>query len=471
MYSPPDIRHRPAGPVSIDRDAARDRQPLSGIGPVIRKDAPLIRVIAVLSDCYLLVIAALFVYTFVDRTASITPFWKALDAAVFISLSLAGLYIFGLYERAERMRPLESLYRAFKGFALAAAASLAVFYALGQDGLGGAPVILLGALSWLAVGLWHGLGQEVLHYYAASRPVMIIADDGEEARELARGLADGANPAYRLAGRLAPGTLAAEARQPVARSPGLVAVSESMFSREGGSRMAQLSGSGREVIRLSYLYEIVLGRFPLSQAVLLPALKRRQGVMYRFASRALDLTVSLAGLLFMLLILAPVAAAVKLSSPGPVFYRQERIGRQGKRFRLIKFRTMRMNPESGAPRWPFADERRITRVGRFLRRTHLDEVPQFLNVLKGDLALVGPRTERPEVEELIKRQLPFFSLRHMARPGITGWAQVMGGYPCGLDDMREKLQHDLFYIKNRCFFLDLVILVKTARAVFQLNGR
>lgn len=451
--------------------------------PVIRKDAPLIRVIGILSDGYLLVIAALVVYTLFDeRLAATTPFFKTLDAAVFIFLTLASLYIFGLYEQMGSVRPLEILYRTIKSVALAALLSLAVFYILGQEGLWGEPIILMGALSWVAVSLWHGLGYEVLRYYVTPSAVLIVGDAGEEAGELARGLDHGANPAYRLAGQLSPGELdvAVEGRGEDALEHdlaeldgGMVAVSDDLYSHAAGHDrlLERLSGPGREVVRLPYLYEIVLGRFPLSQAAFLPALKRRRSVLYRSASRTLDLAVSLAGILFMMLILAPVAVAVKLSSPGPLFFRQARTGRQGRVFWLTKFRTMRMSPDGEAARWPFADERRITPVGRFLRRTHLDEVPQFLNVLKGDLALVGPRPERPEVEKLISRKLPFFSLRHMARPGITGWAQVMGGYPCGLSDMKEKLQYDLFYIKNRCFFLDLVILLKTVKAVFQLNGR
>lgn len=479
MRAPENIDYRPGGPRDYP-PVSGGRFAFSGLIPVIRKDAPLIRVIGVLSDGYLLAIVALVVYALFDPgLAEVTPLWKTVDAALFILVSLVSLYVFGLYEQAEQMRPLEILYRTLKSFVFATLIAFAVYYILGQDGLRGAPILLMSLFSFAAVSLWHGFGQGVLGFYAVPRPVLIVAGAGEEADELARELAGGAHPAYRLAGQVAldapalSGETAELVQQVAELKSGLIAIPESINGHEagGGLLLERISGPGREFVRISNLYEIVLGRVPLSQAVFLPALKRRRGTFYRLASRALDLTVSLAGILFMALILAPVAVAVKLSSPGPVFFRQERIGRQGKIFRLIKFRTMRIDPEGETVRLPVADDRRVTPAGRLLRRTHLDEVPQFINVLQGDLALVGPRPERPEVEELIRKKLPFFSLRHMARPGLTGWAQVMGGYPAGLEDMREKLQYDLFYIKNRCFFLDLVILFKTVKAVFQLKGR
>jgi exopolysaccharide biosynthesis polyprenyl glycosylphosphotransferase len=185
----------------------------------------------------------------------------------------------------------------------------------------------------------------------------------------------------------------------------------------------------------------------------------------------LNFSVALVGLLLALPLLPFIVLAVKLSSAGPALYRQKRVGRGGKIFDCYKFRTMRQDAEAdtGAT-WATDDDPRITRVGKFLRTSRLDEIPQLWCVLKGDMHFVGPRPERPEFVEWLSREIPYYGVRHMVRPGITGWAQVKYKYGNTLEDAREKLQYDLFYLKNASPALDLWIMFQTIKIVLLGRG-
>ncbi len=190
------------------------------------------------------------------------------------------------------------------------------------------------------------------------------------------------------------------------------------------------------------------------------------------AKRLFDLLVGLAGLVVLALVAPVIALANTFLSPGPLFYRQERVGKGGRRFWVFKFRSMVPAAESecGAV-WAAANDCRITSVGRMLRKTRLDELPQFWNVLKGDMSLVGPRPERPEFVADLVRLVPFYQARHAVRPGITGWAQVRYPYGSSVEDALAKLQYDLYYIRRQSIYLELSIMVKTVRVMLGLQGR
>jgi sugar transferase (PEP-CTERM system associated) len=191
----------------------------------------------------------------------------------------------------------------------------------------------------------------------------------------------------------------------------------------------------------------------------------------RMMRRALNFTAALVGLIFALPILPLVALAVKLSSPGPILYHQKRVGRGGAVFYCYKFRTMRKDAEAdtGAT-WAMDNDPRITKVGKFLRSSRLDEIPQLWCVLKGDMHFVGPRPERPEFVESLSKDIPYYGVRHTVRPGITGWAQVQYKYGNTVEDAREKLQYDLFYIKNASVGLDFWIVFQTVKIVLLGRG-
>jgi sugar transferase (PEP-CTERM system associated) len=193
--------------------------------------------------------------------------------------------------------------------------------------------------------------------------------------------------------------------------------------------------------------------------------------VFRLVRRVLNFTVALVALVLTLPLLPLVALAIRLDSPGPVLYRQKRVGRGGASFFCYKFRTMRPDAEadSGAT-WAQDSDPRITRFGKFLRTSRLDEIPQLWCVLKGDMHFVGPRPERPEFVEWLSKEIPYYGVRHIVRPGITGWAQVRYKYGNTLDDAREKLQYDLFYIKNASLGLDLLIWLQTVKIVLLGRG-
>jgi sugar transferase (PEP-CTERM system associated) len=186
--------------------------------------------------------------------------------------------------------------------------------------------------------------------------------------------------------------------------------------------------------------------------------------------RLISILVALACLLLCLPLIPLIVLAIKLTSPGPVLYRQRRVGRNGVAFTCYKFRTMRADAEADTgPTWASDDDPRITRLGRFLRRARLDEIPQLWNVLRGDMGFVGPRPERPEFVEWLNDEIPYYHLRHIIRPGITGWAQISYRYGNSVEDAKEKLQFDLYYIKNLSLGLDLLIIFQTIKIV--LFGR
>jgi exopolysaccharide biosynthesis polyprenyl glycosylphosphotransferase len=187
--------------------------------------------------------------------------------------------------------------------------------------------------------------------------------------------------------------------------------------------------------------------------------------------RLADVVIGIAMLALTVPAMAVAALAIKLDSPGPVFYRQQRAGRFGKPFTIFKFRSMRVNAEAGGkPRWAQTQDPRITRVGHFLRACRMDELPQLANIIRGDMSLVGPRPERPHFVEQLAQAIPFYPQRAYVKPGLTGWAQVNYPYGASVEDAREKLAYDLFYVKHRSVWLDLVILLSTIRVVLFRDG-
>ena len=190
----------------------------------------------------------------------------------------------------------------------------------------------------------------------------------------------------------------------------------------------------------------------------------------RFMKRAFDIVVSAAFLLVMLPVMLMTALAIKLDSPGGVFYSQKRVGLGGKVFEVLKFRSMRNDAEKNGAVWAQKGDARVTRVGKFIRKTRIDEIPQILNVLRGEMSFVGPRPERPDFMDELEREVPYYSERHRVKPGITGWAQINYPYGATIEDARNKHSFDLYYLKNVGLFLDLVILIQTVRVVLFGEG-
>lgn len=202
-----------------------------------------------------------------------------------------------------------------------------------------------------------------------------------------------------------------------------------------------------------------------------PFSRSNQNTLYLFFHRTFDIVFSVLGLLFGLCIMPFIAIGNLIANKGPLFYFQERVGQNGKLFQIVKLRSMIVNAEAGGAKWAQKNDSRITKFGMFLRRSRLDEIPQFINVLRGDMSIIGPRPERPFFVNELSRIIPFYETRHIVKPGLTGWAQVNTRYGSSVDDSLTKLQYDLFYIKHRSVFLDLNIIVKTLSTILYYRGQ
>ncbi len=198
--------------------------------------------------------------------------------------------------------------------------------------------------------------------------------------------------------------------------------------------------------------------------------KSQENRLYIYAHRLLNLGISLIGLLFLIVMLPIIIICNIIGNRGSLFYYQKRVGKGGKIFKIVKLRSMVPNAENGKPIWATKNDKRITRFGKFLRKTRMDEVPQFFNVLKGDMSLIGPRPERPEFVEELSNKFPFYATRHVIRPGLTGWAQVEYPYAMTKEEQMTKLRYDLFYIKERNLLLDLKIVLKTISTILFFRG-
>jgi len=235
-------------------------------------------------------------------------------------------------------------------------------------------------------------------------------------------------------------------------------------------------GLGLEIVAMPVLYEQLTGRVPVEHVgdnwyVAMPVEHRGTGTIWPMVKRLMDIVLALTGLLVLGLATPVIALAIHLDCPGPIFYSQERVGKGGRLFRAYKFRSMVPDAEQEGAVWAKENDKRVTRVGRFLRRTHIDESPQFLNILKGEMSAVGPRPERPEFVAELAQEIPFFRVRHAVRPGMAGWALVKHGYGGSREATLLKLQYDLYYIKHQSLWLDVVILLKTVSDSFALKGR
>ena len=230
----------------------------------------------------------------------------------------------------------------------------------------------------------------------------------------------------------------------------------------------ELLASGIQVLDLSSFYELVFRKIPLRETDEAWFLENHigQGKFYDDLKRGMEVISAV----FLSIVLSPllivIAILVRITSRGPSIYRQARIGEQEKPFTLFKFRTMKADAERGGAQWAQPNDARSTPIGRFLRYAHLDELPQLANILKGDLSFVGPRPERPEFVTLLEEKVPHYKIRHLVRPGITGWAQINYRYGASVEDAEEKLQYDIYYLKNRSLILDVAIILKTIKSFF-----
>jgi exopolysaccharide biosynthesis polyprenyl glycosylphosphotransferase len=255
-------------------------------------------------------------------------------------------------------------------------------------------------------------------------------------------------------------------------APQLVVVADEDCRARALDRLIEVGHLDFAAVDLPEFYEYVFGRLPVSSISsewFMSILHLYRRPYSQFAKRAFD--VLLAGLALLLVApLLPLIALVVRRTPGPVVYRQTRLGEGGRPFTIYKFRTMRQDAEKRGAVWAAVDDPRVTPAGRFLRASRLDELPQLWNVLRGDMSIVGPRPERPEFVSRLRSEVPFFLRRHIVKPGITGWAQIHRGYTADTAGTGDKLSYDLWYLRHRSLVVDLAICMRTATTLLTRSG-
>jgi sugar transferase (PEP-CTERM system associated) len=363
-----------------------------------------------------------------------------------------------------------------------------IFHFRSQYMFGGWMLVLaLVLFGWLQLG-WHYLCYLSSRFPAFARRVLVLGT-GPLARQIG-GLITAESQNYVLSGYVdctsesldfAPAALpdSAEPLYERARNSRAHKIVVSLSERRGIFPLQEVltcKFSGIEVVDAPSFYEQMTGKLLLENITpswFIFSQGFKVTFVLRIMKRAIDIVCSLLILLVVLPLLPFVVLMIKLDSAGPVLFRQERVGAREKNFTLYKFRTMGADAEKGTGAvWAAKDDPRITRVGAFLRKTRIDEIPQLFNVLGGSMSLVGPRPERPEFVDKLKEIIPYYSSRHFVKPGVTGWAQVSYPYGASVDDAIEKLRYDLYYIKNLTLVFDLMIILETIKVVlFRRGGR
>ena len=407
-------------------------------------------------------------------------------ALTFAALILAANGLVGLY-RSDRQTPIGSfLWRASGALALGTGVAYVAFFAVP----GGRPLqeVLLDAAVIAFVG------SVLLHQWIFARSAtwehrIMIIGAGEDAAELDHAMdgfrhgrpgivgfcaVGGGDVAVAASRVIPPGESLAAAVRRLRVAEIIVAVRD---QRGGGVPMDQLLEcrvAGVPIHTPEALFERLRGRVPLETlkcSWLVYGDGFRQNWWRTLEKTLIDIGASLVLLAVFLPVMIATAIAIAIESGFPIFYRQERVGRGGRIFVIWKFRSMWQDAEAdGAARWAQPGDLRVTRVGRFIRKTRIDELPQLFNVLMRDLSLVGPRPERPQFVADLAKEIPFYNVRHSVLPGLTGWAQVRYAYGASSYDAKKKLEYDLYYVKNHTLFLDLLILVETVRVVLWGEG-
>ncbi len=406
----------------------------------------------------------------------------SLAGSLFIFLIV--FYISGMYERQALTRKDSTYALPLVATLIGLVLTVAAFYARFQLNIGRGILLLAGLFIFLTAWGMRYLYRTVVRSGFLSKNTLVVGE-GREVEEVLQLLARTPDSGHRVRGVV--GTRKAATGSMMGNVPVLGPIDrlreladamdvETLIVATSASRessvlrlLRPLRYSGVEVMDFVALHETLAQEIPIdyiNDEWLMNAAMNSSVVHIRKLKRVMDVSVAIVGLLLSLPITLLAMLLVKMDSPGPVFYRQRRCGIDGVTYTLMKFRSMRQDAEaaSGAV-WAGQSDSRVTRVGKFLRTWRVDEVPQLINVLRGDMSLVGPRPERPEFVETLAAAIPFYKERLLVPPGITGWAQVKFPYAASLDASRRKLQYDLYYIKHMSLFLDVLILLRTFKTI------
>ncbi len=409
-------------------------------------------------------------------------------AALITCFCLSAFYLYDLYDFVVMHDRRELVLRLVQALGLAWVALAILFYALPGWMIGrGVSLIALPLALSMMVG-WRVSIHWLLGHPLVGERILIVGS-GDTAREIAREVLSRKDAGYRIVGFVDnrpelvgvsivnPRVIGLTSEMPdIVRRESVDRIIVSMGERRGQfptQELLDLSLSGGvEIEECASFYERLTGRVHLAMmrpSWLIFSGRGRQSRVGATLRALAHRAAALVGALVSLPVALVAAVAVKLESPGPALYRQERVGQNGRVFTIMKFRSMRSDAEKDGPVWAQDGDARVTRVGRVIRQTRVDEIPQFWNILRGEMNFVGPRPERPHFVKQLAEEIPFYDQRHLTRPGLTGWAQIKYPYGSSVEDARQKLQYDLYYIKNQNLVLDAIILFETVKTI--LFGR
>lgn len=412
-----------------------------------------------------------------------------LKILLMIVVAQASFYLFDLYDFRE-IRKRGVLYvRTLQALGLTSIVLAAVFYAF-PEMLFGRGVFLISLLFMLSTMiLWRVFLMWLLGHPRLAERVLILGTESN-AIELAREALDRPEQGYNIVGFVGDDPklvgqslinptvlgLTVDLQEIVDRyhiNRIVLAINERRGRMPLDSLIEMKLRDGLAIEESDSFYERLTGK--ISNGTLRPSWlifsgPSRRMLFYTQLRRLLDVTLSIVGLVLSLPIMAMSALAIKLDSRGPILYRQTRVGQRNRTFTIMKFRSMRVDAEPDGAVWAEEGDPRVTRVGRIIRKLRIDELPQFINIIRGEMTFVGPRPERPEFVARLEREIPYYSQRHLVKPGLTGWAQIRYPYCASVEDAVQKLQYDLYYIKNQSLLLDVVTMFETVRIVIFGRG-
>src|SRR5947209_8690767 len=436
-----------------------------------------------------MVAAAYLRLGWIDAYYELNEKYGFLKAGVVTLFCLAAFYLYDLYDFVVMHDRRELVLRLIQALGLAWVALAILMYAVPPLMIGRGVSLLALPLALVMMVAWRVAAHWLLGHPSVGEKILIVGS-GEAAIDVAREVLERRDAGYRVVGfvdsrpelvgqsLINPRVLGTTAEMPdIIRREGVDRVVVAMAERRGQfptQQLLDLSLSGDVAIEeCASFYERLTGRVSLDMmrpSWLIFSGRGRQGRVSAVVRTVVHRSVALAGAVLSLPVALLAAVLIKLDSRGPVFYAQERVGKNGRSFRVYKFRSMRVDAERDGPVWASrAGDDRATRVGRVIRKIRVDEIPQFWNILRGEMNFVGPRPERPHFVRQLAEEIPFYEQRHLIPPGLTGWAQIKYPYGASIEDARQKLQYDLYYIKNQGLLLDAVILFETVKTI--LFGR
>lgn len=376
-------------------------------------------------------------------------------------------FMFNLYNTQSAKPTIPNLKQIFLAFIVASVLGVIFFYTIPFWSI--APkknLFIFATVAILFFILWRRIFYNIFSYYFRKNVVFIISniDNNLYVRDLIEYISTYPQSGFFITGKYSSIEQFSKEHKNI---PQVFIIAKEVW--RNSENFKKLSDTHSQILDLAQAYEDILGRIPIEtidESWFIHNINSYQEDTINISTRIFGILIASLILIITSPLLLIVSLLIKIYDRGPIFYTQNRVGKNGKNFKLYKFRSMIINAEKNGPEWSNKKDYRVTPIGKILRKLHFDEIPQMWNIIKGDIALVGPRPERPEFVSELEKEIPFYYLRHTITPGFTGWAQIKFRYAGNIMDSKEKFEYDLYYLKNKNIFMDFGILVRTIQIIF-----